>query len=51
MGWMKGESERGRKLGRVEEDWREGQRNGWKEGRKQVGVEDDGKKGRGIMGR
>ena len=34
MGWMKGESERGRKIGRVEEDGREGQRNGWKEGRK-----------------
>ena len=34
MVWMKGESERGRKIGRVEEDGREGQRNGWKEGRK-----------------
>ena len=51
MGWMKGESERGRKIGRVEEDGREGQRNGWKEGRKYEGVEEDGKKGRGIVGR
>ena len=34
MGWMKGESKRRRKVGRVEEDWRQGQRDGWKEGRK-----------------
>ena len=34
MGWMKGESERRRKVWRVEEDWRQGQRDGWKEGRK-----------------
>ena len=27
-------SERGSKIGRVEEDWRQGQRDGWKEGRK-----------------
>ena len=34
MGWMKGESKRRRKVGRVGEDWRQGQRDGWKEGRK-----------------
>ena len=34
IGWMKGESKRRRKVGRVEEDWRQGQRDGWKEGRK-----------------
>ena len=34
MGWMKGESKRRRKVGRVEEDWRQGQRDRWKEGRK-----------------
>ena len=34
MGWMKGESKRRRKVGRVEEDGREGQRDEWKEGRK-----------------
>ena len=34
MGWMKGESKRRRKVGRVEEDWRQGQRDEWKEGRK-----------------
>ena len=34
MGWMKGESKRRRKVGRVEEDWRQGQRDKWKEGRK-----------------
>ena len=34
MGWMEGESKRRRKVGRVEEDGRQGQRDGWKEGRK-----------------
>ena len=34
IGWMKGESKRRRKVGRVEEDWRQGQRDKWKEGRK-----------------
>ena len=31
---MEGESERGRQMGRVEEDGREGQRDGWKKGGK-----------------
>ena len=36
MGWVEGgrERERGRKVGRVGEDGREGQRDGWKEGGK-----------------
>ena len=34
MGWMKGESERRRKVGRVEEDWT--RTKGWMEGGKKI---------------
>ena len=34
MGWVEGGRERERKVGRVEEDGREGQRDEWKEGGK-----------------